>query len=314
VSAVLTLGECMVLLTNPATGPLRHARTLDVSVGGSEANVAIGLARAGVPVSWVGRVGDDEFGQLVLRTLRAEGVDVSAARTDPDAPTGLMFRERRTADTSRVLYRRSGSAGSRLGVADIPAGTVAAAALLHVTGITPALGARPREAVRHAVTAARAAGTPVSLDVNMRRTLWSQDEAAGELRWLARRADIVFCGLADGPVLAGPTGSAAELAGRIAALGPRDVLVTQGSAGAYYLAGGRPVSVPARTATVADPVGAGDAFAAGFLGAYVQGLPPRARLERAQLCGALAVGVHGDWEGLPTARELAAWTDADVQR
>lgn len=311
---VLTLGECMVLLTNQETGPLRHARALAVSVGGSEANVAIGLARAGVPVSWVGRVGDDEFGELVLRTLRAEGVDVSAALVDPDAPTGLMFRERRTADTSRVVYRRSGSAGSRLSTADIPAARVGEAALLHVTGITPALGPGARAAVRHAVSLARDAGRPVSVDVNMRRTLWSEQEAAPELRWLVSRADIVFCGLADGPVLIGATGSAAELADRVAALGPAHVLVTRGAAGAAYLADGRLLERPARAVTVADPVGAGDAFAAGFLAAYLDGAGPERRLERALLSGSLVVGVAGDWEGLPTRREVDAWTDDDVRR
>lgn len=309
---VLTLGECMVLLTNQATGPLRHARTLAVSVGGSESNVAIGLARAGVPVRWVGRVGDDEFGELVLRTLRAEGVDVSAARVDAAAPTGLMFRERRTADTSRVVYRRGGSAGSRLSTLDVP--SPAGVRLLHVTGITPALSAGARAAVRHAVTQARAAGVTVSVDVNMRRTLWSEAEAAPELRWLAGQADIVFCGLADGPVLVGGVGSAAELASRIAALGPAHVLVTRGAAGACYRADGRLLERPARAVTVADPVGAGDAFAAGFLAAWLAGAGPEQRLERALLSGALVVGVAGDWEGMPTRREVEAWTDDDVRR
>jgi 2-dehydro-3-deoxygluconokinase len=164
------------------------------------------------------------------------------------------------------------------------------------------------------VSRAREAGLTISFDVNMRRTLWSEQEAGPELRWLAGQADIVFCGLADGPVLVGEVCSAAELASRVAALGPPDVLVTRGAAGAYYLAAGRPVERPARSMTVVDPVGAGDAFAAGFLAAYLEGADPARRLERAQLSGALVVGVEGDWEGLPTRRELDAWTDDDVRR
>ncbi|HTE61731.1 MAG TPA: PfkB family carbohydrate kinase, partial [Solirubrobacteraceae bacterium] len=110
-----------------------------MSVAGAESNVAIGVARLGHPVTWIGRVGDDELGELVLRTLRAEGVDVAAVGREPDAPTGLMIKERRVGAVTRVHYYRSGSAGARLAAGDIHDGLLADAGIVHVTGITPAL-------------------------------------------------------------------------------------------------------------------------------------------------------------------------------
>src|SRR5690242_7327205 len=105
------MGETMAMLQAPKIGPLRHATSLGLSIGGAESNLAIGLARLGHRVSWLGRVGADEFGVLICRTLAAEGIDCRAV-VDPGAPTGLMIKARRTDAVTHVTYYRSGSAGS----------------------------------------------------------------------------------------------------------------------------------------------------------------------------------------------------------
>src|SRR6185503_17824997 len=110
-----------------------------LSVCGAEATVAIGIRRLGIPAAYIGRVGDDAFGRMSIEALRGEGVDVSSVTVDPAAPTGLLLRTRRTADRDVVDYWRAGSAGSRLCPEDVDPDVVAAADLLHVTGITPAL-------------------------------------------------------------------------------------------------------------------------------------------------------------------------------
>ena len=115
---VVTLGETMALISSDTPGPLQHSRAITLGIGGSESNVAIALRRLGTDVTWIGRVGDDSLGDLVLREIGAEGVRVVGIR-DPDAPTGLMVKERRTRQESRVWYYRRGNAGSRLSVADI---------------------------------------------------------------------------------------------------------------------------------------------------------------------------------------------------
>jgi 2-dehydro-3-deoxygluconokinase len=300
---VVTLGETMALLSAPGIGLLRHATSLNISCGGAESNLAIGVARLGHHVAWVGRTGADEFGALVRRSIAAEGVDCRVI-VDPAGPTGLMVKARRTPTVTQVNYYRSGSAGSRLAPDDVDPAVLAAARVVHLTGITPALSASARAATRFAVTTARDAGVMVSVAVNYRRALWSPEAAAVELTDLVGLADIVFASEAEAAMLV-PGGSAEDLAAGLAALGPRQVLVTRGADGACAVIDGLLLTADAVPVVAIDPVGAGDAFAAGYLSGLLDGEPPAARLERAILAGAFAVTVPGDWEGLPSRTDLA---------
>ncbi|WP_411135514.1 sugar kinase [Streptomyces sp. C10] len=181
---VFTFGETMVALRG--SGPLKLGGTMNVSIAGAESNVAIGLARLGHDVRWAGAVGEDEAGQLVLRTLRAEGVGVSDASTDPGAPTGLLLFEPRLPEVTRVHYYRAGSAGSRIG-ADVIQRAFSAAPprVLHLTGITPSLSPTARAAARFALQLAWESGSLVCLDVNFRARLWTAEAAAEVLReWI----------------------------------------------------------------------------------------------------------------------------------
>lgn len=312
---LVTMGETMGLLTATGEGPLRHQRTMELGVGGAESNVAIGAARLGAPAVWAGRVGDDEIGRLVLATLRAEGVDTRAARVDTEAPTGLMLKVRRTVVDRRVTYYRRGSAGSRLSPEDIPESLVLGAAVLHVTGITPALSASARDAVHDAVGCARRNGVPVSLDVNYRAGLWPPHQARSCLAELARRADVLFAG-EDEAALLGASGDPVALAAQLSAPGPAEVVIKRGALGAYALADGTAYETAAIPTTVVDPVGAGDAFVAGYLAERMAGAPMTQRLRTAAICGSAACAVRGDWEGAPERAELErfAGTDTEVQR
>jgi 2-dehydro-3-deoxygluconokinase len=300
---VVTLGETMALLSAPGIGLLRHATSLDLSCGGAESNLAIGVARLGHRAAWIGRIGADEFGALVRRTIAAEGVDCRAV-VDPTAPTGLMVKSRRTQAVTQVNYYRSGSAGSRLAPDDVDPALIAAARLVHLTGITPALSPSARAAVRFAAATAREAGVPVSLALNYRRALWSPESAAAELTELVALADLVFASEQEAAMLV-PGESAEGLAAGLAALGPGQVLVTRGAAGALAVVDGAVLATPAHPVAAVDPVGAGDAFAAGYLSALLDGEPSAGRLHRATLAGAFAVTVPGDWEGLPSRADLA---------
>jgi 2-dehydro-3-deoxygluconokinase len=303
VSDVVTLGETMALVRADEPGPLTQAVAVRLAVGGAESNLAVALARLGTSVTWVGRVGSDSLGDLVLRELRAEGIDVVGIR-DPDAPTGLMVKERRTPDHVRVWYYRAGSAGSRLSPADVPEAAVTSARLLHVTGITPALSSSAAAAVSHAVDLARAADVLVSVDLNYRAKLWTPEQAGPVLRDLAARADVVFAG-EDEAALAVGHGDAAALARRTAELGPGQVVLKQGAVGAYALVDGvehHQAAVPVRAV---DTVGAGDGFVAGYLAELLAGRDVADRLLTAVRVGAFACLVAGDWEGMPTRAELS---------
>ncbi|MET0853780.1 MAG: sugar kinase, partial [Microterricola sp.] len=191
--SVVTLGESLGLLVASRIGRLELVPTMDLGFGGAESNVAIGLARLNVPVTWMGRLGNDALGRLIERELRAEGVK-SAATHDPTAPTALMLKERPAVGSSAVSYYRAGSAGSRLGPEHLDVARIREARILHVTGITAALGAGPRAALEAAIDAAIDGGTIVSFDVNHRSRLWSHATAASAYREIAARADVVFAG------------------------------------------------------------------------------------------------------------------------
>ncbi|MEY9843106.1 sugar kinase [Streptacidiphilus sp. MAP5-3] len=293
---LVTVGEAMAALTTPGVGPLRQARSLDLSIAGAESNVAIGVRRLGHTAAWVGRVGADEFGALVLERLRAEGVDVTGARRDPDAPTGLLVKEFRTPDVTRVQYYRTGSAGSRLRPDDIPTALVAGADVLHITGITPLLSADAADAVAHAVGLAAAAGTAVSLDVNHRVALGSASLLRELLLPLLPQVRYLFAGEEELELLDGAEKSAVGA----------DIVVKRGSRGAvvHPAGGAEPLSHPALPVRAVDAVGAGDAFVAGYLAAVLDGGGPEDRLALACRTGAFAVTVPSDWAGLPTRDEL----------
>jgi 2-dehydro-3-deoxygluconokinase len=309
---VVTLGETMGVLAAEEIGPLRNGHRLLLGTAGAESNVAVGVCRLGRSAAWAGRVGADPIGRLVLRELRAEGVDVSRAITDTGAPTGFMLKVRRTAATSEVIYTRRGSAGSRLCAADVDADLIGAARVLHVTGITPALSPTAHAAIDSAVAIARAAKVPVSLDVNHRSSLWSDADARAVLVDLAPLCDLLFASENEAALIVGPR-SPEDSARALADLGPRHVVVKRGELGYVACIDGTVYADAAVSVPVVDPVGAGDAFVAGYLAAWLDDLSPAESLTTANHAGAFVVAVPGDWEGLPTRAELTAFarrTDA----
>ncbi|WBB68081.1 sugar kinase [Micromonospora sp. WMMD812] len=296
---VLTLGETMAAFRT--TGALRLGGTAGVSIAGAESTVAIGLARLGHRAGWIGVTGADEPGALVRRTLRAEGVDLTWSRVEPGAPTGLILFEPRVADLNRVTYYRAGSAGSRLAPADvIRAFDAVSPRVLHVTGITCALGAGPYAAVRVAVERAHAAGATVCLDVNHRSRLWSVAEAAEALRPLLPAVDVVVASDDELPVLTDADDPVAALR----AAGVDEVVVKRGGDGATSHHEGGTLHRPARRVPVVETIGAGDAFVAGWLSALLDGADAAGRLDRAVTTAAFTVATRGDWEGLPDRAEL----------
>ena len=307
---VLTFGETMGLLKAETAGPLAHVSGMSLGMGGSESNVAIGLRRLGTHVHWVGRVGADSLGELITRELRAENVTANAV-VDPDAPTGLMLKERRTSGSTQVLYYRSHSAGSRLCAADIPQELITGAALVHLTGITAALSPTALEAVRHVIDVARRAGIAVSFDLNYRNALWSAERAGEVYRELLPKVDLVFAG-EDEATLAVGRGSDVELAERLCAVGPEQAIIKLGERGATALISGVTYRQDAVRVSPIDTVGAGDAFVAEYLSELLAGKGPQECLRIATTVGAFVCLVAGDWEGLPRRHELSLLTNSEA--
>lgn len=304
---VATLGEVLVGLVAQEGGPLADVAVFRRHVVGAESNVAIGLARLGRSVAFVGRVGADGFGLAALRRMRAEGVDVTFVQTDANAPTGLLVRENRRLGHSQVIYHRRGSAGSRLGPADVAAaaGVLRNSRWIHLSGITPGLSNSAREAVEAAIALGIEAKVTISFDVNLRRRLWSDTEATRVLAPLARQASIILGDAAELNLIAGTTDPRAAVDVLLGA-GVKLVVEKRGAAGARAFDGTALVAeVPAiALPAVVDPVGAGDAFCAGLIAARLESRDLFEALRWGIGCAAAALSTEGDIEGLPNRAEL----------
>ncbi|MFD8545202.1 sugar kinase [Streptomyces sp. NPDC059649] len=321
---VVCLGESMVTFLPARPGRLADVPSFQRAIGGAESNVACMLAAAGHRTKWVSRVGADGFGDHLVETIAGYGVDTSAVRRDRDRPTGIYFRTAgdRATEAHEVAYYRAGSAASAMSVTTLDTGALQDCRVLHLSGITAALSADCLDLLR-TLTARRPGRRPlVSFDVNHRPGLWrgSPELPAppGQggtpigpqvLLDLARGADVVFVGEDEARDAWGLHGSRAIRA----ALPEPEVLVVKGGGGGtvVFQGGGRPgergderTAVRALDVDVVAAVGAGDAFAAGFLSATLRGLPLRTRVRHGHLFAAAALTVPGDLAA-PPARALA---------
>ncbi|MGY4925029.1 sugar kinase [Streptomyces sp. 900105755] len=300
---VVCLGETMAALAPDPPRPLAEAGQLRLSVAGAESNVAMYLADHGVPVHWLSAVGDDPLGRRVCAAVAAAGVDVTRVRTDPHRPTGLLLKNPGPAGTG-VHYYRAGSAASALGPDLLDGEPVRSAALLHLTGITPALSASCRALVTRALdTPAAERPYAVSFDVNHRAALWPDGTAPTVLRALADRADVAFVGLDEAQQLWDADLTVTDL--RDLLPGPRILVVKDGARAATALTGEGACTVPALRTAVVEPVGAGDAFAAGFLAGLLRAEPMPRALRLGHLTAVSALGVTGDHGPLPEATDIA---------
>lgn len=302
---VLTAGETMALLDPLEEGQPETGSCFRLRVAGAESNFAIALARLGVDVTWVSRLGTDPFGDLVARTIADEGVDVRWVRRNAAAPTGAFFKLRSAGRTSVHYYRR-GSAASRLRTGDVPDEALEGVALVHLTGITMAISESARALVLDVARRARERGIAVCFDPNYRPALWSGPASARDAQAeVLPFVDWYLCGLGEGSLLFG-TESAEQLLERVCAAGARAAAIRVGAEGALVPDGDGLARVPVAHATaVADEVGAGDGFAAGFVYGLLQAWAPASSAAAGNLIAAAALTGTGDWETFPRLEEVA---------
>lgn len=295
---VVVCGEAMALLVAEPGVPLEHATTFRRSIAGAESNVAAGLARLGHRSRWLGRLGDDPAGRAVLAKLRSDDIDTSYAIVDSSAYTGMLVRDSHPARAIDVQYYRAGSAASRMAASEVRPEMLAGARLLHVTGITPMLSASTREATERLFELAREAGVSVSLDPNIRLKVGSPERWREVVGPLLERADLVLTG-EDELELLSPGEPLTAATRRLLTAGAAAVVSKHRDKSASCHTAEGSWRQAAFTVPVVDPVGAGDAFAVGFLAGWLTRLPPQRALEQAAATAALVVQCANDTDGLP---------------
>jgi 2-dehydro-3-deoxygluconokinase len=302
---IVGFGEAMVLLQPPPGGRLDAAPQLDVHVAGAELNLCAAAARLGLSVAFCSRVGDDPLGARVLAETRRLGVAADLVAADPAFPTGLFLKDVRADGQRRVHYYRRGSAASMLDEEDCARLLSAPPRLVAVSGVTAALGPGPLAAVRKLVDRARAAGVMVAFDPNFRPALGPVAEQADAVRDLLDRVDVLLLGQDEAEPLLGVADPAAVFAAAMAA-GVGETVLKAGADGCYHQSSGGPRHVPSLATEIVDPVGAGDAFAGGYLAARLRGASPSGAAWLASVLAAGVVATPGDTEGLPSASKAAA--------
>lgn len=301
---VISIGETMVLFTPNTLGKIRYANQYTSRIAGAETNTLIGLAKLGHQAGWISRLGRDEFGELILNTVRGEGVDVSKVVMDEKAPTGILFKEIRNPDAVNIYYYRKDSAASRLSPADLDRDYIANAKYLYLSGITPALSPSCRKVVFESLNIAKDNGVKIVFDPNIRRKLWDNEEAREVILDIAAKSDIILPGISECEFLFG-TKDYGKAAQSFHGMGVKTVAIKLGVKGAYYSTNGSKGyidSYPVKN--VIDPVGAGDGFAAGVLSGLLDKLTISETVKRGCAIGAMVCSTNGDIEGLPSKSEL----------
>ena len=314
------LGEVMLRLAAPPPQRLDQSVALDVQIGGSEANVMAAVARLGLRTAFISALpADHVWGDRTIRELTSHGVDCVGIIRRPGSRMGLYFLEYGAPPRPvRVLYDRRDSALSQLVADEIDWAIVREARMVHLSGITAALGENLKGVLRRACREAQAAGVPVSFDVNYRSRLWSAKEARDFLTELLPAVRYLFIGSDDAETVFDLTGSPDRVLEGLARVAPTaTIALTLGETGSAVRDDSR-VLRPARlyTVTTVDRVGAGDAFAAGFLWRVLQGRSMQEAVDAATALAALKCTIWGDialvrWGEL---EELMASTHSEIRR
>jgi len=282
----------------PPQGGDGLAERMSVHGGGSAANTAIALARLGLDVGLIGRVGEGPLAGWALAELAEAGVDLSAVQRDPEAMTGLMFIAV-TPDGERTMFGYRG-ANTRTDPDLLDEAYIAEARLLHLSGYA-LLEAPQREAALRALEVAHRAGLRITLDVGLEATA----RLAGEVRNLSSQFDLVFLTLAEAGRLTGCS-DAEGAVGRLLSWGVGAVALKLGGRGCLVGTGDELFGAPAFPVEVKDTTGAGDAFDAGLICGQLRGLGWRESALLANALGALAATVEGAGGSLPSREEAHA--------
>jgi fructokinase len=306
--AVVSIGECLVDLIAEDRRDLQQADHFAIREGGAPANVAVALARLGVPVRLCAVVGRDPFGHRLRDLLQREGVDTRALRMTPEAATSLALAWTNARGDGEFQLLRL--ADRLLSGSDAEAARPWEASAL-VTGSVVLSDRDSRHGAVAALDLAVSNGVPVLFDLNLRPTLWrSKALLLAAIEQFLFSARVIKVSLDDARGVWGDETPDAVFA-RLESYPARTVVLTDGARGLWYRnEREKPRSLPVFLVDVVEPTGAGDAFTAALVSRLLarNWVPPEdADIRFAMAAGALATTKAGAWPGLPTLRAVEAF-------
>jgi 2-dehydro-3-deoxygluconokinase len=296
---IITFGETMLRFSPPDLQRFEQAREFEAHIGGSESNVAVGLARLGLRVAWISRLTQNALGGLIANTIRAHGVDTSQIIWTTEDRIGLYFYETGASPRGgQVIYDRANSAMSRIRSSDLPQNifVAEAAKILHLSGISSAISKSAAETNLQAAQWAKAAGWRLSFDVNYRALLWSPEAAVETCHPIAELADIIFLPLRDAVKLYKTENDAKAAIKALQSRYPQaQIVLTLGKDGAMSSdKSGEIFSQATFPAEEIGRLGRGDAFVAGFLYGFLEYGDTKAALLWGTAAAAYKSSILGD--------------------
>jgi 2-dehydro-3-deoxygluconokinase len=297
---VIALGEAMVEFNQTHAGQPQYLQ----GFGGDTSNAVIAAARAGARTSYLTRLGQDRFGDLLMDLWKAEGVDTAGVARDAQAPTGIYFVTH-GAQGHEFSYLRAGSAASRMTPAWLPGGLLRRAKILHVSGISLAISPGARDTAFEAMAQARTAGALVSFDSNLRLKLWSLDEARAGITRAIGACDLFLPSVDDVTVLSGHSDPEA-IVDWSHALGAQQVVLKLGGEGALVSDGTRRERIAGHRVSLVDATGAGDCFCGNLLARLALGDSLWNAARYANAAAAMAVQGFGAVAPLPRPAAVRA--------
>ncbi|WP_379135053.1 sugar kinase [Paenibacillus sp. sgz500958] len=305
---VVTFGEPMAMFYANEPGPLADVFSFSKALAGAESNVATGLSRLEHHTGYVTKLGKDNFGEFIAKTMSSEHINIDSISYTSEYSTGMLIKSKVLEGDPKVEYFRKNSAASKLSLADFDNAYFASAGHLHVTSISSAISKTCHEFSLHAMEFMKSEGKTISLDPNLRPSLWPDTETmVNTINDLATRCDWFLPGLSEGKTLTS-LNTPEEIAAYYLERGVSLVVIKLGPEGAYYKTSGQEGYVQGfKVEEVVDTVGAGDGFAVGVISAMLEKLTVEEAVRRGNAIGALAVMSPGDMDGLPTRDSLAAF-------
>ena len=295
---LFTFGEALSVFISTDTDSVMSAKTFERVTAGAEVNVAVAISRLGLKSQYFSRFGNDQLGSVMLADIAAEGVDVSLAKR-VNSYTGAMVRNPGKSAPVELSYLRKGSAASTIEPADILDTYISSTRWLHATGITCAISHSGANTVKIALEKATAMNIKSSFDLNIRRKLWSEEDAKKVLAPLAKNVDLLIGGEDEYQAVFGaqePKNILAEANKR----GCKIAVMTKGDQKMRYSIDGNYAELTPPKVVAVDPVGSGDAFTGGVIAGLLSGMSAQQALEQGSICGALVASMFGDWTGIPT--------------
>ena len=296
---ILALGEAMVEFNQ--TGA-EGGRLYLQGFGGDTSNFAVAAARQGARAGYVSALGDDVYGAMLRAMWRAEGVDDSGVRSDAAAYTAVYFVTHDAAG-HHFSFFREGSAASRMSPTQLSHAQIAAARVLHCSGISMAISESARDACFAAIATARAAGVKVSFDTNHRPRLWPLALAQKTIAAAIAAADICLPSFDDLAVLTG-LDSPEAMVDHCLGLGARVVALKHGGNGAWLADGERRIRIAPHACRPVDATGAGDAFGGAFVARLVAGDDLESAGRYAAATAALSTEGYGAVAPIPHAARV----------